>query len=71
MCAEYNKAQRTAAAKVEHMCKGVEKGQNPSSDFNIESGRTCSNVFSWTLRNSASPDHFLGKSRVTIETTTE
>ncbi|KAB5514222.1 hypothetical protein DKX38_028128 [Salix brachista] len=38
MCAEYKKAQRTAAAKVEHMCKGVEKGQSPSSDFNIESG---------------------------------
>ncbi|KAK6124801.1 hypothetical protein DH2020_041452 [Rehmannia glutinosa] len=36
--AEYKKAQKTAAAKVEQMCKGVEKGQNLSSDFNVESG---------------------------------
>lgn len=36
--AEYKKAQRTAAAKVEQMCKGVEKGQNLSADFNVESG---------------------------------
>lgn len=36
--AEYKKAQTTAAAKVEQMCKGVEKGQNLSSDFNVESG---------------------------------
>lgn len=36
--AEYEKAQKTAAAKVEQMCKGVEKGQNLSSDFNVESG---------------------------------
>ncbi|PIN24342.1 NADH pyrophosphatase I of the Nudix family of hydrolase [Handroanthus impetiginosus] len=36
--AEYRKAQKTAAAKVEQMCKGVEKGQNLSSDFNVESG---------------------------------
>ncbi|GFP94810.1 nudix hydrolase 19 chloroplastic [Phtheirospermum japonicum] len=36
--AEYKKAQITAAAKVEQMCKGVEKGQNLSSDFNVESG---------------------------------
>ncbi|KAK1312603.1 hypothetical protein QJS10_CPA07g00604 [Acorus calamus] len=36
--AEYEKAQRTAAVKVEQMCKGVEKGQNFSSDFNVESG---------------------------------
>ncbi|KAL6331295.1 hypothetical protein AAG906_009723 [Vitis piasezkii] len=36
--AEYQKAQRTAAAKVEQMCKGVEKGQNLSADFNVESG---------------------------------
>ncbi|XP_043725231.1 nudix hydrolase 19, chloroplastic [Telopea speciosissima] len=36
--AEYEKAQRTLAAKVEQMCKGVEKGQSFSSDFNVESG---------------------------------
>ncbi|XP_050205415.1 nudix hydrolase 19, chloroplastic isoform X2 [Mercurialis annua] len=36
--AEYEKAQRTAAAKVDQMCKGVEKGQNLSADFNVESG---------------------------------
>ncbi|KAI3443847.1 hypothetical protein Pfo_000512 [Paulownia fortunei] len=36
--AEYKKAQKTAAAKVQQMCKGVEKGQNLSSDFNVESG---------------------------------
>ncbi|CAK7334788.1 unnamed protein product [Dovyalis caffra] len=36
--AEYIKAQRTAAAKVDQMCKGVEKGQSFSSDFNVESG---------------------------------
>ncbi|KAL3643270.1 Nucleoside diphosphate-linked moiety X motif 19, mitochondrial [Castilleja foliolosa] len=36
--AEYQKAQTTAAAKVEQMCKGVEKEQNLSSDFNVESG---------------------------------
>ncbi|OVA00472.1 NUDIX hydrolase domain [Macleaya cordata] len=36
--AEYEKAQRTAAAKVDQMCKGVEKGLNFSSDFNVESG---------------------------------
>ncbi|KAF8400680.1 hypothetical protein HHK36_013980 [Tetracentron sinense] len=36
--AEYEKAQRTAAAKVDQMCKGVEKGQNFSADFNVESG---------------------------------
>ncbi|KAG8372715.1 hypothetical protein BUALT_Bualt12G0095500 [Buddleja alternifolia] len=36
--AEYKKAQNTAAAKVEQMCKGVEKGQNLSADFNLESG---------------------------------
>lgn len=38
MLAEYEKAQRTAAAKVDQMCKGVEKGQSSSSDFNVESG---------------------------------
>lgn len=36
--AEYKKAQRTAAAKIDQMCKGVEKGQNLSADFNVESG---------------------------------
>ncbi|KAM1061734.1 nudix hydrolase 19, chloroplastic-like [Malus sylvestris] len=36
--AEYKKAQTTAASKVEQMCKGVEKGQNFSADFNVESG---------------------------------
>lgn len=36
--AEYDKAQRTAAFKVNQMCKGVEQGQNLSSDFNVESG---------------------------------
>ncbi|WCJ29683.1 NAD-capped RNA hydrolase NudC [Euphorbia peplus] len=36
--AEYEKAQKTAAAKVDQMCKGVEKGQNLSADFNVESG---------------------------------
>lgn len=37
-CAEYEKAQRTSAVKVNQMCKGVEQGQNFSSDFNVESG---------------------------------
>ncbi|KAJ8563526.1 hypothetical protein K7X08_031978 [Anisodus acutangulus] len=36
--AEYKKAQRTAAGKVDQMCKGVERGQSLSSDFNVESG---------------------------------
>ncbi|XVE98298.1 hypothetical protein REPUB_Repub03eG0093500 [Reevesia pubescens] len=36
--AEYKKAQRTAVAKVDQMCKGVEKGQSLSADFNVESG---------------------------------
>ncbi|XP_022730621.1 nudix hydrolase 19, chloroplastic-like [Durio zibethinus] len=36
--AEYKKAQRTAAAKVEQMCRGVEKEQSWSADFNVESG---------------------------------
>ncbi|KAL3825118.1 hypothetical protein ACJIZ3_021147 [Penstemon smallii] len=36
--AEYKKAQETAASKVEQMCKGVEKGQSLSADFNVESG---------------------------------
>lgn len=38
MVAEYERAQRTAAAKVDQMCRGVEKGQNFSADFNVESG---------------------------------
>ncbi|KAL8040640.1 hypothetical protein ABFX02_10G111100 [Erythranthe guttata] len=40
--AEYKKAQMTTAAKVEQMCKGVGKGQNLSSDFNVESGELAS-----------------------------
>ncbi|CAH8271691.1 unnamed protein product [Arabidopsis lyrata] len=36
--AEYRKAQRTAAAKVEQICKGVERSQSLSTDFNLESG---------------------------------
>lgn len=36
--AEYKKAQTTAAAKVEQMCKGVEKTHSLSTDFNVESG---------------------------------
>ncbi|KAL5729523.1 NAD(+) diphosphatase [Ranunculus cassubicifolius] len=36
--AEYEKAQKNAAAKVDQMCKGVEKGQNFSADYNVESG---------------------------------
>ncbi|KAI7734994.1 hypothetical protein M8C21_027331 [Ambrosia artemisiifolia] len=36
--AEYEKAQKTSAYKVDQMCKGVEKGQNVASDFNVESG---------------------------------
>ncbi|MFS7994297.1 putative NAD(+) diphosphatase [Helianthus anomalus] len=35
---EYEKAQKTSAYKVDQMCKGVEKGQNLASDFNVESG---------------------------------
>ncbi|KAK1437512.1 hypothetical protein QVD17_03304 [Tagetes erecta] len=35
---EYEKAQKTAASKVDQICKGVEKGQNLAADFNIESG---------------------------------
>lgn len=37
-CAEYKKAQKTAAAKIDQICRGVEKGQNLSTDFNVESG---------------------------------
>lgn len=36
--AEYKKAQQTAVAKVEQMCKGVEKAHSLSTDFNVESG---------------------------------
>ncbi|XP_071724043.1 nudix hydrolase 19, chloroplastic isoform X2 [Rutidosis leptorrhynchoides] len=36
--AEYEKAQKTSAYKVDQMCKGVEKGQNLATDFNVESG---------------------------------
>lgn len=36
--AEYRKAQRTAASKVEQICKGVEKSRSLAGDFNVESG---------------------------------
>ncbi|XP_052200327.1 nudix hydrolase 19, chloroplastic [Diospyros lotus] len=36
--AEYKKAQRTSADKIDQMCKGVGKGQNLAADFNVESG---------------------------------
>lgn len=36
--AEYKKAQSTTAVKVDQMCRGVEKGQSLSADFNVESG---------------------------------
>ncbi|VVB17041.1 unnamed protein product [Arabis nemorensis] len=36
--AEYRKAQTTAASKIEQMCKGVERSQSLSTDFNVESG---------------------------------
>lgn len=36
--AEYKKAQKTAAFKVDQMCKGVERGQSLSADYNVESG---------------------------------
>lgn len=35
---EYEKAQKTAASKVDQICKGVEKGQNLAADFSVESG---------------------------------
>ncbi|KAK7264954.1 hypothetical protein RJT34_32568 [Clitoria ternatea] len=35
--AKYKKAQRTAAEKVEHMCKGMEKNRSLAADFNVES----------------------------------
>ena len=40
--AEYKKAQRTAALKVEQMCKGVEKSHSLTADFNVESGELAS-----------------------------
>ncbi|XP_027067022.2 nudix hydrolase 19, chloroplastic-like isoform X2 [Coffea arabica] len=40
--AEYKKAQRTAADRVDQICKGVEKGQNLSADFSVESGELAS-----------------------------
>nr|VDC79077.1 unnamed protein product [Brassica rapa] len=36
--AEYRKAQRTAASKIEQICKGVEKSKSLTTDFNVESG---------------------------------
>lgn len=36
--AEYHKAQKTTAAKVDQMCKGVEKEQNLATTYNVESG---------------------------------
>lgn len=39
LVAEYEKAQKTAAAKVEQICKGIKASSNLSSDFNTESGK--------------------------------
>ncbi|KAL9224002.1 hypothetical protein vseg_000078 [Gypsophila vaccaria] len=36
--AEYEKAQRTTATKVDQICKGVKPSQNLSTDYNTESG---------------------------------
>ena len=36
--ADYKKAQRTAAAKVDQICKGLEKGPRLSAKFIVESG---------------------------------
>ncbi|TKW19561.1 hypothetical protein SEVIR_4G028300v4 [Setaria viridis] len=36
--AEYEKAQRTNALKVNQMCKGAEKGQSITDDFKVDSG---------------------------------
>ncbi|KAM0026287.1 putative NAD(+) diphosphatase [Helianthus debilis subsp. tardiflorus] len=36
--AEYEKAQKTSAYKVDQMCKGFQKGQNLVSDSNVKSG---------------------------------
>lgn len=35
--AKYKQAQRTAAEKVEQMCKGLEKNRSLASDLNVES----------------------------------
>ncbi|PWA86008.1 NADH pyrophosphatase-like, NUDIX hydrolase domain-like protein [Artemisia annua] len=35
---EYGKAQKTAASKVDQICKGVGKSQNLAADFGVESG---------------------------------
>jgi NAD+ diphosphatase len=35
--AEYEKAQRSNALKVNQICKGVERGQSFSSDLSVES----------------------------------
>ncbi|PON78414.1 Mutator [Parasponia andersonii] len=45
VAAEYKKAQKTAASKVEQMCKGVEKIQSFSADFNVESGELAPMLF--------------------------
>lgn len=42
--AEYGKAQKTTAIKVDKICKGVEKGQNLAADFSVESGELASMV---------------------------
>lgn len=42
--AEYEKAQKTAAIKVDQICKGVEKGQNLAADFSVESGELATMV---------------------------
>lgn len=39
MVADYEKTQRTTAIKVNHICKGVEKGQSLSADFKVESDK--------------------------------
>ncbi|KAH9623127.1 hypothetical protein KSS87_001702 [Heliosperma pusillum] len=36
--AEYEKAQKTSATKVDQICKGIKQCQNFSSDYNTESG---------------------------------
>jgi NAD+ diphosphatase len=43
--AEYEKAQRTNAFKVNQICKGAEKGQSLSSDFKVESGEPAAMFF--------------------------
>lgn len=42
---EYLKAQQTAAAKVEQMCKRVESGHSQSDDFNTEDSGLASMFF--------------------------